>query len=105
MATVEELRDGILWKERVPVACDYQSPEGEVHERTWRQVTREDLDSLIAAVREDERNRIEAEGFLLRDANSVLQIGKCSVIPTAELNAIAEYCSVPEPKGADNDQG
>jgi hypothetical protein len=54
--------------------------------------------ALVDAVREDERNRIEAEGFLLRDCNVVLQIGKCSVIPTAELNALAESCNIPEPK-------
>ena len=45
----EELRDEILRKERVPVVCDYQGPEGEVHEKTWRQATKSDLDSLISA--------------------------------------------------------
>jgi hypothetical protein len=64
--TVEELRDEILRKERVPVVCDYQSPEGEVHERTWRQATKADLDSLIAAARAEgaatERERIRNAG-------------------------------------------
>ena len=39
---------------------------------------------------EQERERIGMEGHLLRDMNTVLQIGGCSVLPTEELKTIAE---------------
>jgi 23S rRNA G2069 N7-methylase RlmK/C1962 C5-methylase RlmI len=73
MSRAEELRDNILWKEHVPVVCDYQSPAGEVHQRTWQQATKADLDSLILAARAEgaaeERKRIRASADLVREGH------------------------------------
>jgi hypothetical protein len=46
------------------------------------------IDLFATIIRSDEREGIAAEAFLFRDMNTVLQIGYCSVIPTAELNSV-----------------
>jgi hypothetical protein len=74
MTTVKGLRNEILWKVRVPVICDYEDPKlGAVHETTFRGVSAKDLDSLIAAAKEEERKRLEA---LARDGGYFNELGQ-----------------------------
>jgi len=67
--TAKELRDDIMWHVTVPIVGDYQDPKlGTVHRTTFERVTVEQLDSLIAVAKAEEREKIRADSQLITDA-------------------------------------
>jgi predicted RNA-binding protein YlxR (DUF448 family) len=82
---VEKLRDELLRIERVPVVCDYEDPKvGRVHQITHRQIRAEQLDSLIAAARE-EGEQIEKARHL--DMNPEISLAALEAISTQTQRA------------------